>query len=159
MPTTLTKIRSISLDLVTSTLKLNFVAHMDLTVYNPNRYSVGLSDLNMEVYYWDSKCLVNDTVPEKPREGCYGIDMGNVKYSEKITFPGHSNTTGRDLVLSLYGIGTKPTDWAKLTRDCSILGGSQITLQFIGNTSIYVGVLKVPMLVPISFAEKIYCSK
>jgi len=155
MPTVDTKVSSSNIVMNTERRSIDAEIHINLSVNNPNFFSIGIQDLYLDTYYWCSTCF-NGTEPPKDR-ATDGVNIGNVKYMPKITFPRRSNSTGEGLVASLYGNSLSPDQYLKVLHDCSS-GAKSLPVRFVGNVTALLMNVKIPRKIPLNFASKIPCS-
>jgi hypothetical protein len=126
-----------------------------LTVWNPNRYSFGISNFNANIYYWSTTKLIRYG-GSVPTNGTTGLLIGNVQYAPIMTFPANANSTRGPLTLTMYGLAMAISDYTDMVNDCS-LSAQVLNLQLLGNTTGYVQGLRVLIAIPISTSFAIPC--
>jgi hypothetical protein len=153
-PSIYESVRAAGLSLRPSALAVDAEMYISITIDNKNFYSIGIENLVLEAYYWcrEAKCF-NGTEPPKTRNG---VSMGKIEYTPKLTFAARKNTTGNELRLTLYGDGLNLRDYTRIGNDCSS-DPENIAIGLIGNLTVYMLNVKVPVLIPVKTTTRIGC--
>ncbi|KAL0490997.1 hypothetical protein AKO1_002625 [Acrasis kona] len=139
-------------------MAINIVMDLYLTINNTNYLSIGMSDLDLEIYYWCSSCYsgqIPNSQPNAPDDG--SADIGNVHSNSIINFSARSITTSDPITVTLYGSKLSPVDYQHLLDDCSAIGSQEIALHIYGTTYSYLNGHRIPYTVRINKTTKSHC--
>ncbi|KAL0491435.1 apeA [Acrasis kona] len=158
-PNVSTKVYDTNISIDSTIPLIKFTFSLNVTVNNPNVYSLGVSDLNVKVYYWTPTQL-KDNGGSIPTDGSkLGSYIGDAEYLPVLTFPGKQVTTQGPIKLTLRAVALDKTKvYQGILDDCSISSRKELNLQMVGNFSGHVQGVKIPITIPIRENTKVGCS-